>query len=106
MACNLDVLPTVLEACQVVGPANLSGVDLRDREAVVARDTLFLSNFSHDMIAPALAKPAGEASQLDFTRGIRHSTLLCGISEHRAMPGCNNTYQPQTVADYAIIGAA
>ena len=60
----------------------------------------------HDMIAPTLAKPAGEATQLDFIRSIRHSALLCGISEHRAMPGCNNTYQPQWLADYAMISAA
>lgn len=48
---NLDVMPTILSVCGVKLPENLPGIDLLDTEAVAARDTLFLSNFAHDMVS-------------------------------------------------------
>ncbi|REK25435.1 MAG: sulfatase [Planctomycetota bacterium] len=52
LATNLDVLPTILAACGVDGPPSLAGIDLLDAAAVADRDTIFLSNFAHDMVSP------------------------------------------------------
>ena len=60
----------------------------------------------HEVVARAFAKAPGQAAELDFGGCIGHSALLCAISEHRAMAGCNNTYQPQRMTDYAMIGTA
>jgi uncharacterized sulfatase len=48
---NLDVVPTILTACGVTPPPSLPGIDLLDDKAVTDRDTLFLSNFAHDMVS-------------------------------------------------------
>ena len=46
---NIDVVPTILTAAGVKPPASLPGINLLDEQAVAKRDTLFLSNFAHDM---------------------------------------------------------
>jgi uncharacterized sulfatase len=46
---NIDVAPTILTAAGVKLPASLPGINLLDEQAVAKRDTLFLSNFAHDM---------------------------------------------------------
>ena len=48
---NLDVAPTILTACGVTPPASMSGINLLDDKAVTKRDTLFLSNFAHNMVS-------------------------------------------------------
>jgi uncharacterized sulfatase len=48
---NLDVMPTILSVCGVQAPESLPGINLLDTEAVASRDTLFLSNFAHDMVS-------------------------------------------------------
>ena len=49
---NLDVVPTILTACGVTPPSSMPGLNLLDAKAVAARNTLFLSNFAHDMASP------------------------------------------------------
>ena len=49
---NVDVAPTILTACGVTPPLSMSGVNLLDDMAVAKRDTLFLSNFAHNMVSP------------------------------------------------------
>ena len=51
LASNIDVVPTLLAAAGVPVPAGLPGVNLLDEKAVTARDTIFLSHFTHDMVA-------------------------------------------------------
>lgn len=51
LACNIDIMPTILAAAGAAVPADLPGVNLLDDRAVVARDTLFLANYEHDMAA-------------------------------------------------------
>ena len=46
---NIDVVPTILTAAGIKPPANLPGLNLLDEQALAKRDTLFLSNFAHDM---------------------------------------------------------
>ena len=50
---NLDVVPTILTAAGVKPPASLPGINVLDDQAVAKRDTLFLSNFAHDMASAA-----------------------------------------------------
>jgi len=51
LASNIDIVPTLLTAAGVPLPAGLPGVNLLDAKAVAARDTIFLSQFTHDMVA-------------------------------------------------------
>ena len=51
LATNLDVAPTILTACGVTPPASMPGINLLDDKAVTKRDTLFLSNFAHNMVS-------------------------------------------------------
>ena len=48
---NLDVMPTLLAACGVPVPEGLPGINILDVDAVAERDTLFFSNFAHDMVS-------------------------------------------------------
>jgi uncharacterized sulfatase len=50
---NLDIVPTILSACRVTPPKSMPGINVLDAEAAAARDTLFLSNFAHDMVSPS-----------------------------------------------------
>lgn len=52
LAANIDIMPTILAAAGVPRPAGLPGVDLLDAESVAARDTIFLANYTHDMVVP------------------------------------------------------
>ena len=47
---NLDLVPTVLAACGVDIPETMEGVNLLDYQAVAQRKSLFLENFTHDML--------------------------------------------------------
>ena len=48
---NIDVAPTILTACGVTPPSSMPGINLLDDKAVTKRDTLFLSNFAHNMVS-------------------------------------------------------
>lgn len=49
LACNLDIVPTILSACGLEPTDAMPGLNLLDRKALERRDTLFLENFAHDM---------------------------------------------------------
>ena len=51
LATNLDLMPTILAACNVEVPQGLAGVDLLDPAAVRNRKEIFLANYGHDMVA-------------------------------------------------------
>jgi len=51
MASNIDVVPTILKATGVKPPASLPGINLLEEQAVAQRDTLFLTNFAHNMVS-------------------------------------------------------
>ena len=48
---NIDIVPTILTAAGVKPPASLPGINLLNEQAVTKRDTLFLSNFAHNMVS-------------------------------------------------------
>ena len=48
---NIDIVPTILTAAGVKPPASLPGINLLNEQAVTQRDTLFLSNFAHNMVS-------------------------------------------------------
>ena len=50
---NIDVVPTILSAANIQIPSFLSGINILDDLALSNRDTIFLSNFSHDMVSPS-----------------------------------------------------
>ena len=51
LATNLDLMPTILDACNVGLPKGLPGVNLLDQAAVRKRKEIFLANYAHDMVA-------------------------------------------------------
>ena len=49
MVSNIDVVPTILTVAGIKPPASLPGINVLDEQAMAKRNTLFLSNFAHDM---------------------------------------------------------
>ncbi len=47
---SLDLMPTILKACQVTAPKGLPGVNLLDEKAVAARKAIFGECFTHTAI--------------------------------------------------------
>ena len=50
LASNLDIFPTVLDVCGAEPVANLPGISLLDAPAMANRKSLFLENYTHDML--------------------------------------------------------
>jgi uncharacterized sulfatase len=50
LATSLDILPTVLAACDVDAPAGLPGVNLLDERAVAARHQIFGECYTHTIV--------------------------------------------------------
>jgi uncharacterized sulfatase len=50
LASSIDIMPTVLAACDVPAPAGLPGVDLLDDKAVAARRQIFGECFTHTLV--------------------------------------------------------
>ena len=48
---NIDIVPTILSAAGIKPSASLPGINLLDEKAVEKRNTIFLSNFAHDMVS-------------------------------------------------------
>ena len=56
LASSVDIAPTLLRACGVEPPAEMSGINLLDAKAVAARDTVYGACFTHtavDLDVPA-----------------------------------------------------
>jgi uncharacterized sulfatase len=51
LASNIDIVPTILAACEVAIPESMPGINLLDAKAVAGRTELFFNNFSHNMIS-------------------------------------------------------
>ena len=50
LANSIDIVPTILHACQANVGKPFPGINLLDKTAVCERDTIFGENFSHDMV--------------------------------------------------------
>jgi len=50
LASILDVVPTILAACGLPVPEEMPGLNLFDRAAMTARTSIFLENYSHDVV--------------------------------------------------------
>jgi arylsulfatase A-like enzyme len=50
LASILDFPTTILELAGVAVPEHLEGLNLMDREAMAARNTIFIESYSHDMV--------------------------------------------------------
>lgn len=68
LASNIDIVPTLIAAAGLPQPTGLPGVNLLDGKAVAARDTIFLANFTHDMVSPE------EPGRSLLTRSCIHGT--------------------------------
>ena len=51
LASNIDIVPTILTACEVNVPCKMPGINLLDSKAVADRKEIFFNNFSHNMIS-------------------------------------------------------
>ncbi len=49
LASIIDIVPTVLSACGLDVPSDLPGLDLLDREAMIARESIFVEAYTHDI---------------------------------------------------------
>lgn len=49
LASNIDIAPTVLKACGIEVPESMSGLDLRDTDALKKRNRVFVEVYDHDM---------------------------------------------------------
>jgi len=49
LASNIDIAPTILQACGIEPPEEMSGLDLRDTDALKARDRVFVDVYEHDI---------------------------------------------------------
>lgn len=47
-ASNIDIAPTILRACGIEVPGAMSGLDLRDTEALEERNRIFVDVYEHD----------------------------------------------------------
>jgi arylsulfatase A-like enzyme len=50
LASNLDLVPTILKACGIEPDERMSGIDLLNPATVKKRKSIFLENFTHDML--------------------------------------------------------
>ncbi len=55
LASIIDIVPTILNVCGRKVPSDLPGLDLLDREAMTARDSIFVEAYTHDIAE--LGKP-------------------------------------------------
>ena len=51
LASNIDIVPTILAACDVPIPCKMPGINLLDSRAVAARKEIYFNNFSHNMVS-------------------------------------------------------
>ncbi len=61
LAINLDIAVTALAAAGIPVPKEMDGINLLDDEAVKARDSIFIEDFDHDMVAPDRPEDSLEA---------------------------------------------
>jgi arylsulfatase A-like enzyme len=50
LASVIDFAPTILKAAGVQGPSDLPGLDLLNREAMLARKSIFVESYTHDIV--------------------------------------------------------
>jgi len=48
LASTIDIAPTILRACGIAVPTEMTGLDLRDREALRDRNRVFVEVYEHD----------------------------------------------------------
>lgn len=56
LASNIDIAPTILRACGIEPDAAMTGLDLRDTEALANRDRIFVDVYEHDMDLDAIGE--------------------------------------------------
>ncbi len=52
LAQNIDIVPTILAACNIVPPQPLPGINVLDEIEVASRETIFLAQYAHNMVSP------------------------------------------------------
>lgn len=55
LASIVDIVPTITKACGLKTPSDLPGIDLLDRPAMIARKSIFVEGYTHDIAE--LGKP-------------------------------------------------
>jgi uncharacterized sulfatase len=83
LASNIDVATTILRACGITPPDTMSGLDLRDPQALAKRGRIFVDVYKHD----------SDIDQLDnLDDGLEARVVIDGWDKLTARPGKNELY--------------
>ncbi|QDT07344.1 Arylsulfatase [Rubripirellula lacrimiformis] len=83
LASNIDIAPTILRACGIDPPAEMTGLDLRDQNQLKARNRVFVDAYDHD----------SDLDQLDdLDSGLRARVVIDGWDKLIASPNGNELY--------------
>lgn len=83
LASNIDIATTILRACGIEPPAEMTGLDLRDPASLAKRDRIFVDVYAHD----------SDLDQLDdLDNGLTARVVIDGWDKLIARPGTNELY--------------
>ena len=90
LASNIDVAPTILKACGIEPPKEMSGLDLRDPEALRQRNRIFVDVYDHD----------SDLEQLDdIDNGLQARVVIDGWDKLIVRPSGKELYDLQEDPD-------
>jgi len=83
LASNIDIATTILRACGITPPEAMSGLDLRDPQALAKRDRIFVDVYQHDSDLDRLA---------DLDHGLTARVVVDGWDKLIARPKALELY--------------
>lgn len=83
LASNLDIAPTILKACGIEVPAEMTGLDLREPEQLKARNQVYVDVYEHDTDIEKLA---------DLSSGLKARVIIHDWDKLIATPNDNKLY--------------
>jgi uncharacterized sulfatase len=78
LASNIDIAPTILRACGIDPPEEMTGLDLRDPASLKRRDRVFIEVYDHDSDLDRLD---------DLDSGLTARVVISGADKLIAWPG-------------------
>lgn len=90
LASNIDIAPTILKACGIQPPAEMTGLDLRDTAALQKRNRIFVDVYQHDSDLDKLD---------DLDDGLKARVVIDGWDKLTARPDKNQLFNLKTDPD-------
>lgn len=90
LASNIDIAPTILKACGIQPPAEMTGLDLRDTAALQKRNRIFVDVYQHDSDLDKLD---------DLDNGLKARVVIDGWDKLTARPDKNQLFNLKTDPD-------